>query len=95
MLWIRDHTLSGAAATARDVLAVNPGLTWPSESWPYVAFKGGSEPGVLDLTFLLRRADGQWFVLTATWDNPGKAVDEDQLIPLIQRAGELLSSQKR
>jgi len=94
LLWIRDHTATGAAATARDVLAVNPGLNWSSESWSYVGFKGGSEPGVLDLSFLLRRADGQWFVLTTTWDNPGNAVDQDRLIPLVRRAGELLLSQK-
>lgn len=94
MLWIRDHTTTGAAAVARDVLAVNPGLNWPSGSWPYVGFKGGSEPGVLDLSFLLRRADGRWFVLTATWVNAGKVIDEDQIIPLMQRAGELLLTQK-
>lgn len=90
MLWIRNHTATGPAAAARAVLAVNPGLNWPAGNWPYVGFKGGSEPGVLDLSFLLRRADGQWFVLTATWNNPDKAVDEGQLIPLVQQAGELL-----
>jgi hypothetical protein len=95
MLWIRDHTATGAAAAARGVLAVNPALHWPAGSWSYVGFKGGSEPGVLNLTFLLRRADGQWFVLTATWNNPAKGVDEDQLIALMQRAGELLLSDKR
>ncbi len=94
MLWIRDHTATGAAAAARDVLEVNPGLNWPAGSWPYVGFKGGSEPGVLDLTFLLRRADGQWFVLTSTWNNPTKAVDEEQFVGLMQRAGELLLSHK-
>ena len=94
MLWIRDHTAirrrRGRARRPR----VNRGLTWPTSSWSYVGYKGGSEPGVLDLTFLLRRIDGQWFVLTATWNNPAKPVDEDQLIPLVQRAGELLASQK-
>ena len=88
MLWIRDHTATGAASAARGVLAVNPGLNWPAASWPYVGFKGGSEPGVLDLTFLLRRADGQWFVLTSTWNNPAKPVDEAQFVGLMQRAGE-------
>lgn len=94
MLWVRNHTVTGPAAAARAVLAVNPGLSWPSGEWSYIGFKGGSEPGVLDLSFLLRRADGQWFVLTATWNNPEKAVDENQLIPLVQRAGELLLSNR-
>lgn len=94
LLWIRDHTATGAAAPARDVLAVNPGLHWPGDPWKYVAFKGGSEPGVLDLSFLLERNDGQWFVLTATWNNPERAIDEAEFISLVQRAGELLVAEK-
>lgn len=91
MVWIRDHTASGEAAAARSVLAVNPGISWPRTTWSYVGFKGGSEPGVLDLTFLLRRADGKWFVLTATWNNAEKAVDEGVFAALVKRAGELLA----
>lgn len=94
MLWIRNHTAAGPAARGREVLAVNPGLSWSSSTWSYVGFKGGSEPGVLDLSFLLRRTDGQWFVLTATWNNAAAAVDENRLIPLVQRAGELLASHR-
>jgi hypothetical protein len=46
---------------------------------------------VLDLTFLLRRSDGQWFVLTATWNDPAKDVDLGRFIALLKRAGELLA----
>jgi len=91
MVWLRDHTASGEAAAARGVLAVNPGISWPSSMWSYVGFKGGSEPGVLDLTFLLHRTDGKWFVLTATWNNAEKAVDEGVFAALVKRAGELLA----
>ena len=47
--------------------------------------------GVINLTFLLRRADGAWFVLTATWNNPAKAVDEAAFVGLVNRAGVLLA----
>ncbi len=93
MLWIRDHTTTGAAAAARGVLAVNPGIQWSPTSWAYVGYKGGSEPGVLDMTFLVRRNDGDWFVLTATWNNPAHEVELGTMIPLLERAGELLAGE--
>ena len=95
MIWLRNHSANGEAAAARGVLAVNPGINWPGTMWSYVGFKGGSEPGVLDLTFLLRRADGNWFVLTATWNNAEKAVDEGMFLALVKRAGELLAVDRR
>ncbi len=91
MVWLRDHSANGEATAARSLLAVNPGIVWPSTMWAYVGYKGGSEPGVLDLTFLLRRADGKWFVLSATWNNAEKAVDEGAFAALVKRAGELLA----
>jgi beta-lactamase class A len=90
MMWLKYHTERGVGAAAREILAINPGLTWPASAWTYVGFKGGSEPGVLDLTFLLRRADDQWFVFTATWNDSKKAVDEAAFVALVERAVELL-----
>jgi putative hydrolase len=41
-----------------------------------VAFKGGSEPGVLSLSWLLERSDGRRFALALTATDPGAPVDE-------------------
>ena len=35
-------------------LTINPGLIQPSTDWEWVAFKGGSEPGVLNYTHLVQ-----------------------------------------
>lgn len=40
-----------------------------------IGYKGGSEPGVLNLSWLLQRKDGHWFVATASWNDPDKPVD--------------------
>jgi beta-lactamase class A len=53
-----------------DVLSLNPGLPIDKAKWPFIGFKGGSEPGVLNGTFLLRRDDGVWFVVTAGFNGP-------------------------
>jgi beta-lactamase class A len=50
----------------REILAVNPGLATDPSELSYVGFKGGSEPGVLALSWYLERADGRPFVLIAT-----------------------------
>lgn len=90
LVWLRDATASGAPATARGILAINPATPWAPDAWKYIGFKGGSEPGVLSLNYLLQRTDGRWFVLTGTWNNPAKAVDEVSFEALMKRAGELL-----
>ena len=58
-----------------DVLSINPGMDIDPAAWTYVGYKGGSEPGVLNLTWLLRRADNRWFVLSMTLNDPVSAAD--------------------
>ncbi|AYY13440.1 serine hydrolase [Actinobacteria bacterium YIM 96077] len=39
--------------TVRDLLTINPGVAVNEDDWPYVAYKGGSAPGVLSLSWYL------------------------------------------
>ena len=62
-------TLKGQAEAAErspifDILSTNPGMQVDPETWPFVGYKGGSEPGLLNLTWLLKRQDERWFFLT-------------------------------
>lgn len=56
------------------LMSINPGLAKPDE-WVSVAFKGGSEPGVLNLTTGLVARDGRRLCVAATW-NADQALDE-------------------
>ncbi len=76
--------------TARDILAINPGLGQPPAKWNYVGYKGGSEPGVLNMTFLLRSPVGRWYTLSASWNNKDAPLDESKFFGLVQRALQLL-----
>ncbi|WP_022925220.1 serine hydrolase [Serinicoccus marinus] len=79
------------AGPVRDILAVNPGLT-PPDGVAYQAFKGGSVPGVLALSFYLETSepDGDpdasppegvvLVVLTAS----GEPVDELRAITIVE-----------
>jgi beta-lactamase class A len=59
------------------LMSVNPGggLVDPSQ-WQRVSFKGGSEPGVLNLTTSLKATNGKTYCVSATWNNAEAAIDE-------------------
>jgi beta-lactamase class A len=59
------------------LMSVNPGggLVDPSQ-WERVSFKGGSEPGVLNLTTSLKAKNGKTYCVSATWNNAEAAIDE-------------------
>lgn len=58
------------------ILGANPGIALDPATWPSVSFKGGSEPGVLALGWLLERADGRRFAIAVSVSDPDGAVDE-------------------
>ena len=81
---IDDPTLTGLST----LLAVDGGLAIDHAPWPLVAFKGGSEPGVLVLTVLLERIDGRRFSVAictehATGDMPASDITGNVLGALI------------
>jgi beta-lactamase class A len=50
------------------LMHINPGIIDPSP-WQQVAFKGGSEPGVLNLTAALTSQRGRHYCVSATWND--------------------------
>jgi beta-lactamase class A len=87
MDWLRAHTEGEAnrrAVPARAILAINPGAELDRRVWTYVGYKGGGEPGVLNLTWLLGRRDGAWFAVSATWNDETRTVDTAELVSLMQ-----------
>lgn len=57
-------------------MQINPGVAKPAD-WKEVAFKGGSEPGVLNLTTAVLGRNGHRYCVAATW-NDTKTVDQTQ-----------------
>jgi hypothetical protein len=79
--WLRRNGDPAALA----ILAINPGLGAAHETYPYAGYKGGSETGVLNMSFLLRRRDGRWLALVATWNDPAAKLDETRFMLLLSR----------
>lgn len=87
MDWLRRH----GDETARAILAINPGGP-PTlrRDFAYVGYKGGSEPGVINQTWLVRGQAGVWHVVTASWNNPDAPLDEARFFALASRALQLV-----
>ncbi len=89
MDWLRRHMDGTAGAELRAILSKNPGIPDAATNWRYVGYKGGSEPGVLTMAFLLQAKDGDWYALAAGVNDPDKDVDTLRFNGLITRALEL------
>lgn len=71
---------------ALKILGVNAGVAEGRRSgWRYMGYKGGSEPGVISMSYLLLSRRGRWYAVTASWNNTDKAVNEPQFSALLTR----------
>jgi hypothetical protein len=81
MVALKARADAPATAPVGAILALNPGIPDESGGYKYIAFKGGSEPGVLNLTWLLqKKSDDKWVFLTAGFNDPSAAVDEAKAV---------------
>jgi beta-lactamase class A len=88
-LW--DRAQDPRAAQVLDVLSKNRGLPLDAKLWPYVGFKGGSEPGVINMAFLLRRDDNKWFVVALGFNAAeGGVLDDAKIYHLVGGVLDLL-----
>jgi len=89
MDWLRRHMDGPAGAELRAILSKNPGIPDATKNWNYVGYKGGSEPGVLTMTFLLQAKDSSWYAMAAGVNDPARDVDTLGFTGLMTRALEL------
>jgi beta-lactamase class A len=68
-------------------MQINPGVAAKND-WQQIAYKGGSEPGVLNLTTALTGRSGHHYCVAATWNSEG-VLDENKFFSLY---GGVLSS---
>lgn len=87
MDWLRTNGDTQTLA----ILAINPGIPQSTASdFAFVGYKGGSETGVMNMTFLLRGRKGDWHAVAATWNNASHPLDEARFQSLVSRVVTLL-----
>lgn len=82
------------SGTVRDLLAVNPGagLDIDTGTWPYIAYKGGSAPGLLAFSWYAEDADGvgHTFVVQLAADDPAALADQMYIAGVVEQGFDLL-----
>ena len=74
----------------RTILTANPGVPGPEGRWTTIAFKGGSEPGLAAVAWLVEDADGELAALTGSVVNPDEAFDITEAVLLFAAARDTL-----
>ncbi len=82
---------TGGDEQIREILTVNPGAAPKPGVWEDVAFKGGSEPGLVSANWLTTESSGRVFVLSGSVVNPDELIDELQVFLLLAAARDLMS----
>lgn len=79
---------------ALPIMAINPGIA-PADAkrWRYLGYKGGSEPGVIAMTFVVQAQDGRWFALSGSWNNAAARVEDARFVALMTRALNLMAGE--
>jgi beta-lactamase class A len=75
----------------RRILGGNRGGVFGPRAWPFAGFKGGYEAGVVNATWLLERADGRTFVVTAGFNDPAAYVNQSAVYGALPLAADLLA----
>jgi beta-lactamase class A len=90
MNWLRQKSTASVGDKALDILSINPGLQIDATAWKKICFKGGSEPGVINMTYLLQHRSGTWYAISGSWLHTG-SIDDMKFAGLIERVIRLLA----
>ncbi|MGE0308568.1 MAG: serine hydrolase [Acidimicrobiia bacterium] len=91
--WLDAYRSKPGYEALDTILGSNPGVPVSTDVWSSSAFKGGSEPGVVFLGWLLHRNDGRVFSVVVSASDTRAAVDELEAASIGQGIIELLGEQ--
>jgi len=81
-----NNMRSSASASLLNILSVNKGVAPASAAkWAYLGYKGGSEPGVISMSFIAKSKTGEYYSITGSWNNLAAAVDNAMFAQLMTR----------
>jgi beta-lactamase class A len=83
---VMEHIRTQKSSTSRTIMAINPGIDPASaRKWRYLGYKGGSESGVISMSFLAQNQQGAWYVVSGSWNNMSAAVSNEKMAGLMTR----------
>lgn len=91
MAWLHAKAAEPGMRPVTEVLALETQLAFDGAVWPYAGFKGGSELGVLNGTWLLQRADGRIFIYSVGFSDPDGGIDMPAAIAAMEAGRDRLA----
>jgi beta-lactamase class A len=91
MALLRADLGTAEAMPLAGILSKNTVFAFDDASWDFAGFKGGSEPGLLNVTWLLERRDGRWFVLSITAEDTTARISNGAVVLQAKNAIALLA----
>ncbi len=74
-------------------LSINPGIALDRDVWAGFAYKGGSEPGVMNMTYWLLREDGKQFAISVFANDQRTNFEQAEMVSVVERAIGMLSKE--
>jgi hypothetical protein len=87
-----DFLSASGNTKALELLAINPGLKEAAAGFLYAGYKGGSEPGVLSMAWLLMNKKSEWFCLAASWNDEKHDLEQEKFFGLMRSAANALAA---
>ncbi|MES2962691.1 MAG: serine hydrolase [Bdellovibrionota bacterium] len=84
---------SEGSAEVREILSINTPFVKPGGHWNYVGYKGGSEPGVVSMTYLLESKSGRRACLSMSWNDEARPVSSYAFYSLMKKTLAFAESQ--
>ncbi len=86
-------SFKSAPPPVQAILAVNASLAPDVRSrFAYAGYKGGSETGVIAMSWLVQTKAGRWIAVTGAWNNAEAALDNAKFEALMARAVALVAA---
>jgi len=89
--WIWIQSQKEGMRPLLEVIALETQLVFIGEIWPYVGFKGGSEIGLVNGTWLMQRADGHWFIYSIIFADEDAPLDMASIVPVMEAGRDILA----
>ena len=90
---LADRAALAGLDPVRDIARANPGLPDETLVWNEIWFKGGSEPGVLGMSWYLTTDDGRSFVVAGSVVNETDTFDQTEAVLLFGAVSDLLAEE--
>jgi beta-lactamase family protein len=89
--YLRIQSLKDGLKPITEVISLETQLVFNGEVWPYVGFKGGSELGLVNGSWLMERADERWFIYSISFANGDEGLNIATIVPVMEAGRDILA----